>query len=159
MSGLKLFLTAKSALYNFVAVTMKRVSVVRELLIDLGFVAREHAYSERVGRERLESFIELTAEAIADLRDMLPAPTPVAVLIAPTRFEIRDGNPLHVEMRERMVAALSIRGLDVVDPLPGFVSEGFAPTHFAHDGHWSPLGHRIAGQALAQWVKDNAPSW
>ena len=158
-SDVKVFLIDNSAFYNFLAITLKRVGVVRELLVDIGLIAKEHAYEERVRREDLKSLIEGTAKAIADLRDKLPAPTPVAVLIAPTRFEIRDGNPLHVEMRERMVAALSIRGLDVVDPLPGLVSEGFAPTHFVHDGHWSPLGHRIAGQALAQWVKDNAPSW
>ena len=154
VTELKLLLTARSALYNVIAVAAKRMGVVREALADLGLIAREHTYSERVGRDDMAAVVRSTAAAVADLRDRLPPGTPFAVLVAPTRFEIRDRHPLHTALREQMVAALAAEGLDVIDPLPGFLAAGFAPTHFAHDGHWSPTGHRIAGEAVAAWMKD-----
>jgi hypothetical protein len=51
-----------------------------------------------------------------------------------------------------MVRELAERGIDVIDPIDKFFSAGFHLTHFAHDGHWSAFGHKIAAQAAADWL-------
>jgi len=50
--------------------------------------------------------------------------------------------------------ALIGRGIQFVDPFEAFVAAGFGPTHFAHDGDWSPLGHQIAREEVARWIKE-----
>ena len=151
-------LTGVSALYNFLAVTLKRVGVLDELLVKIGLLAREHVEFDRFPRQQLDAVVASTAAALADLRDMLGRDTPYAVLIAPARFEIRDRDPFFRDMRVKMVAALAERGIDVVDPYEGFAAAGFAPTHFVHDGHWSRLGHKIAGEATVRWLKQHHES-
>ena len=42
--------------------------------------------------------------------------------------------------------------INTIDPISEFKAAGFKPRHFPHDGHWSPLGHKIAGDAVAEWV-------
>ena len=51
--------------------------------------------------------------------------------------------------------ALKARGIDFVDPAESFIREGLAATHFAHDGHWSTNGHKIAGSATADWLRQH----
>ncbi|MDP7242039.1 MAG: hypothetical protein QF639_04685, partial [Rhodospirillales bacterium] len=58
---------------------------------------------------------------------------------------------LRLAMRE----ALRSRGIAIIDPYEGFVNAGFQATHFAHDGHWSALGHRLAGEAASRWLSSN----
>jgi hypothetical protein len=52
-----------------------------------------------------------------------------------------------------MKEALKKAGIAVIDPFAAFETAGFKPTHFAHDGHWTPAGHAIAGRAAAEWLK------
>jgi len=56
-----------------------------------------------------------------------------------------------------MTTVLASRGIAVIDPYDRFVAAGFGPTHFAHDGHWSALGHRLAGEAAALWLAPRLP--
>ena len=79
---------------------------------------------------------------------------PFAVLIAPARFELRDNDRFYTGLRRRLTAALRQRNIAVIDPTAGFMAAGFSPTHFVHDGHWSPLGHEIAGKAVAGWLRE-----
>ena len=83
---------------------------------------------------------------------MLPGGVDFAVLVAPVRFEIKLKDPDYRSLRLKSVAALRGRGIDVIDPFPSFKAAGFESTHFAHDGHWTALGHRIAAQAAAEWL-------
>jgi len=46
-----------------------------------------------------------SADERLSLKAMLPAKTPFAVLIAPTRFEIRDRKPKSIRMRKALSAA------------------------------------------------------
>ena len=79
--------------------------------------------------------------------------TPFAVLFVPARFEIRDNDQLYKSLRFKLVSALKRHNIDIVDPYLKFKESGFTQTHFLHDGHWSPAGHRIAAEALASWAK------
>ena len=147
----KQLLTRHTALYNFFAVALKRVDVVRETLIATGLVAREHAFRPPALGADVAAAADRTAEELAALRTALPAGTPMVVLVVPGRFEVRDGDPLYRSVRQGLVAALDRRGIAVVDPFEAFRAAGFQATHFTHDGHWSPLGHRVAARALADW--------
>ncbi len=153
ISGLKVFLMQKSALYNFFAVSLKRVAFINEALIRVGLVKRGHTYRPANTGAGFDRVIKRTAGELANLKAQLPAPVPFAVLIAPARFEIRDGDPAFKKVRLGLVRELAALGIAVIDPINEFLAAGFQPTHFAHDGHWSPLGHRIAAQAVAGWLR------
>jgi hypothetical protein len=142
-----------SALYNVIALSLKRVPAVTDALMRLGLVAREHAYKPPDTDEKsLDALTTSTVEELAYLRGMLPPGTPFAVLIVPARFEIRSNDDGYRALRQKTVAALAARGIAAIDPIEGFRAAGFTPTHFAHDGHWSPPGHRIAGKEAAKWL-------
>jgi hypothetical protein len=151
--GLKVLLMKNSALYNFFAVSLKRVALVDKTLISLGLIAKSHSYRPAYTGPGYDKIVRQTTQEIANLRAQLPAHIPFAVLIAPARFEIRDRDPDHQKFRLEMVRALSARGIAVIDPIKEFLSAGFQPTHFAHDGHWSALGHKIAARAAADWLR------
>jgi hypothetical protein len=153
LAQLKYFLMRESALYNFFAVTVKRIGALNELLAAIGAVEREHRLRNRPDEADLAALVASTADELAALKAMLPAGTPVAVLIAPARFDVRDADRVFRRMRDDMVRAVGARELDAIDPFDGFAKAGFAATHFAHDGHWSAVGHKIAGEAVAAWVK------
>ncbi len=154
----KRWLTEYSGLYNAVAVSLKRVAPIVGALESLGMVNVEHAYKLTFDRTRVNALALSVAEELANTRGMVPAGVPFAVLIAPSRFEIRDNDPLYHHLREAIATAIEARGMDVIDPIAGFMQAGFKPTHFAHDGHWSPLGHKIAGEAAVKWVTKALPA-
>ena len=104
-------------------------------------------------KENLVSAVDVTADEILKLKQMMPENIPVSVLIIPGRFEIRDGDPLYRTLRQMMHRALNKRTIDIVDPFDEFLAVGYSPTHFKHDGHWSSLGHKIAGKEIADKLK------
>ena len=150
----KRWLTGHSAFYNFTAVTLKRTNLVKDVLVGLGVVEEAHAYRKTFSWDVITPRIEASVNELAVLRDMFPSDVPFAVLVAPTRFEVMDNDPWFVEFRTRTVAALKNRGMDVIDPVAGFREHDFGATHFLHDGHWTPLGHRIAADAASRWLEN-----
>lgn len=153
----KHWLTGRSALYNAVTQSLKRAAIVDSWLKSLGLVAQEHAYHIDFSVDRADQVVESTADELAYFRSLLPEGTPFAVLVVPARFDIRDRDPFYTRVRETMDAALAKRGIAAIDPASEFAAAGFAKVHFAHDGHWSPEGHRIAGAKVAQWLKSVLP--
>lgn len=151
----KRFLTRNTALYNFFAVALKRVGFLRRAMVSIGLIEKSHAYKQALTDSQIESAAERTAAELETIRSMLPPDTPFAILIAPTRFEIRDGDPYSRTLRQALTTALTKRDISIIDPFDAFKAAGFGPTHFAHDGHWSVLGHKIAGRAVAGWVQKN----
>ncbi|CAA7621769.1 hypothetical protein [Magnetospirillum sp. UT-4] len=151
----KMALTHHSALYNFFAVAVKRVDVVNQALQVVGLVNPTHVEHHHRTASEMDSVVGKTADAVLDLQRKLPEGTPFVVLVVPTRFEIRDQDASSRQLRESVLVELARRGIATVDPLPAFLAAGFAPTHFAHDGHWSPLGHKLAAEALTQWLAAN----
>ncbi|MSO92256.1 MAG: hypothetical protein EXQ86_02505 [Rhodospirillales bacterium] len=144
------------ALYNFLAVSIKRVDDLTHLLQMTGLVAEAQPYRRQLEESAVARAIENTADEMAVLRAMLPLAPPVAVLLTPARFEIRDEDSFFAKLRTEMTNALTARGFPVIDPIEKFRAAGFAPTHFAHDGHWSPTGHRLAAEAAAGWLSSAA---
>ena len=156
LTGLKRFFVHYSALYNFLAVTVKKVDIVNQALIAIGMVAREHSYKRPFARDHIAAAARRTARELANLRAMFAQGTPFAVVLIAARFEVRDGDPFYRQLRETVTREIGNQGIAVIDPVEAFKAAGFRPTHFAHDGHWSPLGHKIAGGLAARWVKEAA---
>jgi hypothetical protein len=148
----KRFLTRNSALYNFGAVSLKRIGFIRQALSAVGVIREGHVYHRQLDENTLQDSVDLTAAEVDIFRAALPPDTPFAVLLAPSRFEIKNDDPFFTTLRQTMVSGLRARGIAVIDPVSSFKKAGFEPTHFAHDGHWTALGHRIAGDAAAKWL-------
>ena len=140
------------ALYNVLALSIKRIDSLTHALQMTGLVAEDQPYRRQLQDADVTRAIENTADELAVLRSMLPLAMPVAVMLAPARFEVRDEDPFFTKLRTEMRDALTARGFPVIDPLEKFRAAGFAPTHFVHDGHWSAVGHRLAAEAAAGWV-------
>jgi len=147
----KVWLTGHSAVYNLVTASAKRVPALTEGLITLGLVNRPHADHQVAASSPRPEEVASSANEIDLLRQRLPEGTPFVVLVAPGRAELANGDPYYRLLRQKMTTALAERHIDVIDMHSTFAVAGFAPTHFAHDGHWTALGHRLAGQALADW--------
>jgi hypothetical protein len=153
LKDVKAWLTVNSALYNFFAVSLKRIDIVRKFLTTIGVINPVNTY-RRPGRGGdMENAVNSTAREIEIFKSMLSDTIPFVVLIAPGRFELKDGNAVYARLRLAMNKALKDRGIDAVDPFERFLAAGYEPVHFLHDGHWSLLGHKIAGEETARYLK------
>jgi hypothetical protein len=152
----KEFMMKHSALYNFSAVTVKRSSVLREFFVTVGLLARAHVKHGSFSAADITRRVASVISELKNLRDMVPVDTPFATLLIPARFEIRDNDGLFRQLRETVKKQLLQHNFDVIDPFGAFRKAGFAATHFAHDGHWSPRGHEIAADAGAQWIQSRS---
>ena len=75
------------------------------------------------------------------------------MLIAPARFEIRDNDDYFQTLRIEITKELNNRNIEVLNLVSRFQAFKFVETHFKHDGHWSPKGHKIAAQTVVGWLK------
>lgn len=157
LETIKQVLTEHSALYNFFAVSLKRVNVMRETLIWAGVVKKSHAYRNPLEGKDMEQIVKATANELDRLRNMFDANTKFVVQIAPARFEIANDDPGYIAARLSLREALTERAISYVDPIDRFKADGFEATHFIHDGHWSAKGHRIAAEETAVWLRSNLP--
>ena len=153
LTDIKGFFSRHSALYSVLAVSLKQLDIVNQALIAIGVVAKEHRYKRPFARDQIAAAAQSTARELANLRALFAEGTPFAVALIAARFEVRDADPFYHRLRETVTQELLVKGFAVIDPFDAFKVAGFAPTHFAHDGHWSPLGHKIAGGLAARWVK------
>ena len=149
---LKLFLTKRSALYNFFTVSIKRLEIVNKFFVSLGLIKKPHISHNLINKVKIPSLVADSVREILNLKSMLPQNTPFYVLIAPTRIEIRDAEPNSRFLRESITEKLLNSNITVIDPFKAFRKEGFSPTHFTHDGHWSKLGHELAAREIAKVI-------
>ena len=153
----KEWLTTNSAMYNFLAVSLKRVESINRILIKMGLLEKEHRYRRSINDVDVNRYVAKTVSEIVYIRKMYPPDVPLVTLIAPARFEIRDDDPFYHNLRISVLTELKKYGIPYLDIFAPLKKAGFSPTHFAHDGHWSPLGHDIAGKALSKWFKAHSP--
>lgn len=144
----KEWLLAHSAFYNLMATTLKRSAAMVDILQAIGVVERRQNVNWHQARHS-QTVLDGTAAAVAKLQTMLPSGTPFIVLLIPARFDIREDHGEWAADREALVNALTARGLTVADPASALRQAGADRAHFSHDGHWSALGHAIAGAAVA----------
>jgi hypothetical protein len=84
---------------------------------------------------------------------MLPENTLLSVLIAPGRFELVRDDIFYKRLRLAVRSELEKRNIRFVDPFSRFKEAGYENIHFAHDGHWTPLGHKLAAEELSKALK------
>lgn len=156
---LKEFMTQNAALYNFFAVSLKRVAILKEVLTLFGIIRAADIYKDPLSGGELKKAIEKSINEIVVFQKQLPVNTPFLVVIAPGRFELLDSDSLYATLRNKVGNELKAHEINFVDPFNSFNKVGYASTHFAHDGHWTVLGHKLAGEAasvkLSQMLKEN----
>ncbi|MCB9152937.1 MAG: hypothetical protein H6649_02640 [Caldilineae bacterium] len=114
--------------------------------------------------------VELTGALIGEMRTqakMLDASLAAVIVTAPEqvypdRWQQRlDDNPAmaaytwDLEQPNRLAADLFLRaGIRYLDLLPAFRerAEAGALLHLRHDGHWTPAGEQLAGEATAEFL-------
>ncbi|HSV29893.1 MAG TPA: hypothetical protein VLL76_10040 [Candidatus Omnitrophota bacterium] len=148
-TGIKRMLSAYFASYNVVSVTTKRIAPLRDVLVSLGVVERENQSHYNFDPARVEESVASMVGEIAKLRALAPD-VPFVALMIPARTDLIDQDPVYRAVRERLGDALRQAGHPVADPFARLAAEGLGRVHFTHDGHWSPLGHRIAAEAVAE---------
>lgn len=148
----KRFLTRYFALYNFVSLTLKKIPLIEHALIYVGLAAESHQYLQQIKEDELDIAVTETVKELINLKRQLPNDTPFAILIVPSRFEIRDSNPHYQKLRTKIISTLKKSNIPSIDPIDGFLEKGFTATHFPHDGHWNVLGHKIAATAVNNWI-------
>jgi len=154
----KQWFTNHSAIYNVLTSSLKRVPAIDKILVKIGLSKNSHEYIGSISDALFEKSVVTTIKEIVNLRQMLPPDVPFVVLVAASRFEIRDDDPYYRKLRLAILANLDKRGISYVDTLVPFKEAGFESTHYAHDGHWSSLGHKIAATALSNWFKTLVPT-
>jgi hypothetical protein len=151
--GVKRYLTGISALYNFAVVGLKRVDFIRELFTKVGLIRKPIEYKGLFSDDIFKSVITTTVDEIEVLKKMLPENTLLSVLIAPGRFELVRDDIFYKRLRLAVRSELEKRNIRFVDPFSRFKEAGYENIHFAHDGHWTPLGHKLAAEELSKALK------
>ncbi len=153
----KQWLTDHLAIYNVLTNSLKRVPALNNFLVKIGLSKNSHGYRGFINDAAFNESVVTTIKEIVNLRKMLSMDVPFVVLVAASRFEIRDDDSFYRKLRLSILSKLETKGIPYVDTLVPFKEVGFESTHFMHDGHWEPLGHDIAGKALAKWFNSNFP--
>jgi hypothetical protein len=153
--GMKRILTGSSALYNFTAVALKRVNFIREVLTTIGIIRKVDTYSQRFRADDLAIVAEKTVRELSVLKKMFSPEIPFAVLVAPARFELINDDLFYKRLRVSIVERLQSEKIASIDPYKKFKHAGYERIHFAHDGHWNALGHKLAAEEAAKWLKQN----
>lgn len=148
----KVRLTELSALYNFMAVSVKRVGGLEAIFRMLGFVEANAEKRHPVLKAEIGTAAGTVAHEIDRLRALLPEDTPFAVLVVPAREELKTNSDYWTDLRTSVSTALQTRGIEVLDPSEAFALEGYEATHLVHDGHWTVKGHELAAKVVSAWV-------
>ena len=140
------------------AVGIKRIGLVREILTSLGIIRTLELEKGQFTAPEINASVKSTVSELINLKAMFPKRTPFAVLVAPTRFELKESTDYYTSLRLAVLRELKANNISVIDPYPQFQKAGYSKIHFAHDGHWTVLGHKLAAEEAAKWLKQNLPA-
>jgi hypothetical protein len=155
--GIKRIMTQHFALYNFFVVVLKKVNFIRDVLTTLGIIREPTTYKRAATEEEFTQIVGATVHELDVLKQSFPKGTPFVVLIAPGRFEILNQDEHYRRLRLAVRTKLAKHAIAFADPYEQFKQAGYSHVHFAHDGHWSPLGHKLAAKAASEVLKPLLP--
>jgi hypothetical protein len=140
------WLARHSAAYVLLTTVVHHTLWLRDAAVRMGLVVPN---LEGIARHEDDPAI---VEASADRLQAMARQYRLLVVLIPSRaLWVGDNRAVEDRLHRAFVAALRSRDIDVLDLRPLFEAGG-APLgyHFANDGHWSPLGHRLAADAISQ---------
>ena len=149
LMALKVFLLRESALYFLLTQSVNNVDWLRATMIRLGLI---RTLGEAPLGAPSDEAIESTMSRIA----LLGHRYDLTVMLIPSRaLWLGKERGIAANTHRRVTAALTKRGIRVVDPRLGFEA-GRKPLqyHFRNDGHWNPAGHGLAAAILSEALKD-----
>ncbi len=112
---------------------------------------------------RATSIFREEMERIGDIARAISAVLVVAIIPVSEAVEGEKGpilgktsekGPIFYLPAQRAATILDELGIVHVDVTPALAEHGAAKAYFVHDGHLTPLGHRIAAQAIAQRIEE-----
>jgi hypothetical protein len=154
--AVKEWLTERSELYFLLTTRIHSMHWLEKLAVRAGLVRPNLAAIHH------PPFDSVAVESTADRAAQVVAPyAEHAILLIPARA-LWSGDTAERALADRihrsLVTALQARHLRVVDMRNRFEAGGNPLSyHFANDGHWSPRGHALAGEALAEAVAHSSP--
>ena len=123
----------------------------------MGLVRPQVWESRSKNFEKIDAIVKQSVAEFINIISYLPKNTPVAGLIVPARFELRDGSNYWKKLRLSLVKTMREKGVVVIDPYQQLKKAGYTRTHFKNDGHWTPLAHSIAASKTIKWIESLPP--
>ena len=143
----KRVLDRHSAAYGALARTVHNLPLLRGLARRVGLLESPQQYLDH--RTFDPEVIAGTADAVAGLVRRRGISETVVLLIPSRALWAGDNRAVEARIHEAMVAALTARGLPIVDPRPAFeATDAPLSLHFEGDWHWNEAGHRLAAELL-----------
>lgn len=140
------WLTERSAAYLLLTTMIHQTPALRALAIRIGAIV------PNVDGMGLNTYDAKVIEATVDQLQALSKRFPTLVVLIPSRaLWVGDNRAEEDRVHQAMVAALTQRGIAVLDLRPLFEAGGTPLAfHFNNDGHWNARGHALAGEAIAK---------
>jgi len=146
------WLTERSAAYLLLATMIHRTPALKALAVGAGAIVPNF---DGMG---LNTYDAQVIEASADQLQALSKRFPTLVVLIPSRALWIDSNRAEEDrVHKALVAALTRRGIAVLDPRP-LMEAGGTPLayHFDNDGHWNARGHALVAEAIAKCLAGGA---
>jgi len=151
-------LVRRSALSTLVSVAVRRAGGLNDRLVALGLATPVDPSRAPLDEAGQEALLAATARAVEGLRDSLPAGVPFAALLVPPRRDLDGADPEARALRLGLADRLARAGIATIDPFATLAAEGAGRAYFLRDRHWSPLGHRLAGELAARALAAQPPA-
>ena len=149
LKAIKEFLTQHSALYFLATSQVHKTAWLRDIAISFGLI--QPNLQDRAARVPTPEAIASTVQRAKDLATEFDA----TIVIIPSRYTWFGPHRQELSaIHKTLTNALRAHGVDVLDLKPVFEEEGQPLAyHFKNDGHWQPIGHAKAAEALAYNLK------
>lgn len=140
------WLSTHSAFYLFALTVVHQTPWLRTLAVEAGLITPN---LEGIGRNDDDpAVVAASADRLLDIARQYRA---LVVLIPSRALWVGPARAVEDRVHHAFVAALRQRGIDVLDLRPMLEAKGTPLAyHFANDGHWNPIGHALAAEAISQ---------
>ena len=149
LQAIKEFLTKNSAIYFLLTQQIHQTAWLRDIAVSLGLI--QPNLQSRAARMPTTKAIASTVQRATEVAARYNA----TIVLIPSRY-IWFGNRRQglSTIHETIANEIKANGIDILDLKPVFEAKGHPlDYHFQNDGHWKPVGHAKAAEALAQHLK------
>lgn len=152
--SLKVYLTRKSALYQYLVTAIKTIEPLNNVFLQVGAINKNGP--DRLGREYENSKVAINStlkklKSITEGYESVILIIPSRALWIGTNSQIQIAQRIHTEF----VRGLSENNFKYVDMYPIFNINDSSSFFFKNDGHWNNKGHNFAATELYKLIKIN----